>query len=71
MQVSMKAMRVNAEMSQEQAAKAIGTTKRTLCSWENHETFPNALQLKRLCDVYGCEMNDIFLPDTPTNSEER
>lgn len=69
MQVSMKAMRVNAEMSQQQAADAIGTTKRTLASWENHETFPNALQLKRLCEVYGCQMNDIFLPDTLTNCE--
>lgn len=69
MQVSMKAMRVNAEMSQQEAAEAIGTTKRTLCSWENHETFPNALQLKRLCEVYGCQMNDIFLPEPLSKSE--
>ena len=68
MQVTMKAMRVNAEMSQDQASKAIGITKRTLAKWESHETFPNAVQLKRLCEVYGCEMNDIFLPDVLTNS---
>jgi len=69
MQVSMKAMRVNADLTQEQAAKAIGITKRTLLNWESHTTFPTVLQLKRLCDVYGCDLSDIFLPEELTKSE--
>ena len=69
MQVSMKALRVNADLSQEQAAKSIGITKRTLQSWESNTTFPTAIQLKRLCTVYGCTMDDIFLPIDLAKSE--
>lgn len=32
--ISLKAARVNAGLTQEQAAKAIGRTKQTLVSWE-------------------------------------
>lgn len=62
MKVSMKAMRVNANMSQEKAAETLGITKRTLQSWENYDTFPTAVQFYQLCKAYGCSMDDIFLP---------
>ncbi len=63
MKIKLKALRVNAELSQTDAAKAIGITERTLQNWENYNTFPDALQLLRICSVYKCELNDIFLPD--------
>lgn len=69
MKVSMKAMRVNAKLSQEQAAEALGITKRTLQNWENYETFPTAIQFSQLCNAYGCTMDDIFLPECSALSE--
>lgn len=69
MKVSMKAMRVNANLSQKDAAKAIGINKRTLQKWESNETFPKVTQLKQLCDIYGCKIEDIFLPDVLAESE--
>nr|DAT31537.1 MAG TPA: helix-turn-helix protein [Caudoviricetes sp.] len=35
----------------------------TLVSWENNYTAPDALQLSKLCSIYNCTMDDIFLPD--------
>ncbi len=68
MKIKLKALRVNAELTQPEAAKAIGITERTLQNWESYSTFPDAMQLMKICAVYGCEMNDIFLPDVLAKS---
>lgn len=69
MKVSLKALRVNREMSQEDAAKAIGVTKRTIQNWESYTTFPTGRQLIDICRIYGCGLNDIFLPEMLAKSE--
>lgn len=69
MKVTIKALRVNADLSQQEAAKKLGITPRTLQNWESHETFPTAIQLAKICKVYNCSLADIFLPDTLAKSE--
>ena len=61
MKVSLAAARVNAELTQAQAATALNIDKSTLSSWEKRKTFPKAEQLFSLCTLYGCTVNDIFL----------
>ena len=68
MRVTIRALRVNSKMSQEEAAKQIGVTTRTLQNWENEVTFPTAPQLIKICSVYGCKLDDIFLPDALAKS---
>lgn len=63
MKVSLKAMRVNAKLNQKEVAKTIGIAPNTLVSWENNHTAPDAIQLSKLCCLYGCGMDDIFLPE--------
>lgn len=63
MKVSLKALRVNAELSQKEAAAKLGTTARTIQNWESNKTFPTAAQLVRISTIYNCTLNDIFLPD--------
>jgi len=70
MKVSIKALRVNADMTQEAAAKALDITVRTLQNWESYETFPTAQQLLKMCSIYNCELGDIFLPDKLAKSEQ-
>lgn len=70
MKITLKALRVNANMTQETASKALNITVRTLQNWENYETFPTAQQLLRICDTYHCEMSDIFLPTGLAKSEQ-
>lgn len=67
--LKMKALRVNAGLSQGDAAKALNVSPKTLQNWENYITFPSALQLVEMCRLYGCNLNDIFLPSTLAKSE--
>lgn len=69
MKVSMKALRVNAELSQADAAKKIGVNPMTLSSWEAHTTFPTLDQLVTMCRIYGCTVDDVRLPDNIANSD--
>lgn len=68
MKVSLRALRVNADMTQDEAANAIGVSKRTIQNWETYSTSPTATQLLQLCSAYHCNLGDIFLPDKLTLS---
>lgn len=69
MQVSMKAMRVNARLTQNYVATAIGVTEKTLQNWESGVSAPDAIQFAQLCNLYKCSRDDIFLPDSLAKSE--
>lgn len=68
MKITLKALRVNKKLNQSAAAKELGITEKTLQNWENYVTFPNVNQLLKICELYGCELNDIFLPDALAKS---
>ncbi len=61
LQISLAAARVNAEMTQQQAAEAIGVDKATIVSWEKGRTAPNSILLTKLLDVYQIPIGNIFL----------
>lgn len=63
LKVSLKALRVNAKMNQKEVSRMMNISPATLISWENNHTAPDALQLSKLCSIYSCTMDDIFLPD--------
>ncbi len=50
--ISLEAARVNAKLTQEQAAKHVGIRKETLSSWERGITYPKANQLDKLLKLY-------------------
>ena len=60
LQISLRAARVNAGLTQEAAAKAVGVDKSTIISWEKGKTSPRIEDIKELCSVYKIEMNYIF-----------
>ena len=60
MKVSLKAARVNAGMTQTEAAKAIKVNPSTLGNWEKGKSSPPADKAKQLCDLYGATIDDIF-----------
>jgi len=59
MRITMKAARVNADLTQEQVAKALNVTKKTVCSWENGKTTPKLDKIEPLCTLYGLTYDDI------------
>lgn len=70
MSIKLKAARVNADMTQEEVIEELNKrtgsriAKSTLISWEQYKTFPLAPQFKALCDIYGTNMDDIFIPSS-------
>jgi transcriptional regulator with XRE-family HTH domain len=59
--ISLEAARVNAKMSQKDAALAIDVNVSTIRNWETGKTSPDADKFKELCSIYGCPMDLIFL----------
>ena len=59
--VSLEAARVNAGLSQKEAAKRIGVNVCTLSNWERGKTAPDIDKFKSLCAVYNCPTDIIFL----------
>ena len=51
--ISLKAARVNAVLSQKEAAKKLGISNKTLCSWENGKTYPDQPMIEKICVLYG------------------
>ncbi len=64
MQITLKAARVNAGLTQKEAGEAIGVTGDVVSNWERGRTFPDALQIKTIEKLYGVSYNNlIFLPN--------
>lgn len=63
MKISLKAMRTNANLNQKEVAAIMNISPNTLVNWESNRTSPDAVQLSKLCSIYKCTMDDIFLPD--------
>ena len=57
--ISLKAARVNADMTQEEAAKLLNVDKSTVASWENGKTNPDYIKAKKLSEIYGIPLDYI------------
>ncbi|MBQ8495271.1 MAG: helix-turn-helix transcriptional regulator [Clostridia bacterium] len=60
MKVSLRGARANAGLSQEQAGKKIGVSRETIGNWEKGVSFPDAIQIKTIQEVYGVKYDDII-----------
>lgn len=56
---SLAAARVNAGLSQKEAAEKLGISNKTLCSWENYLTYPSADMVSKICELYGIPYDQI------------
>ena len=61
--ITLKAARVNAGLTQKEAAKKINVSNKTLCNWESGASMPKVDKIDAICDLYGIAYdNIIFLP---------
>ena len=58
--ITMKAARVNAGLTQAEAASKIGIAQSTLKNWENGTTCPKSPYFMKLCEVYNVPCDSIF-----------
>lgn len=64
MGITLKAARINKNLTQEEAAKMIGISKESLSNYERAKSFPDVPIIKKMEVVYGIEYKElIFLPD--------
>ena len=61
--ISLKAARVNAELTQDEAAVKIKKTKQTIVNWENGVTEIKYKDLVTLSQIYDMPLEYIRLPD--------
>lgn len=57
--ITLKAARVNAGLTLEQAGNAIGRDKNTISSWENNKTKITKIDFDKLCKIYN--MPELFV----------
>lgn len=63
MAITLKALRVNAGLTQQEAADALKVTPETISNWERAKSFPTVPQIKEIEKLYSTSYADIqFLP---------
>lgn len=59
MKVSIKAARINAELTQAELAEAVGVSKKSVELWEKCKTRPTIDKVPKLCEAFGATYDDI------------
>lgn len=59
MTITLRAARVNKNLSQIEAAKLIGVSTSTIANYEMGRRFPDIPVIKKIEEVYGVKYNDI------------
>ena len=59
-QISLKAARTNANLTQKQAAKMLNVTEKTISKWENGKSFPDALKIMDIEKTYNISYDEII-----------
>ena len=64
MEITIKAARVNKDLTQAEAAKLLGVSKDSLWNYENGRSFPDVRVIKKMEEVYEMSYDNlIFLPN--------
>lgn len=58
----LKAHRALNDMSQQEVAEKVGVNRMTYSNWEKYETFPDAIQLIKLAQVFKCSLDAFYFP---------
>lgn len=59
MKMTLAALRTNAGLTQREAAKEMGVTPGCIYLWEKGKVDPPFSKLLKLCELYGCGVDDI------------
>lgn len=69
MKLTLKALRANKNMTQAEAAKAIGVSEFTWQNYEKGKTYPDVLIIKKIEKAFNVSYSDIiFLPQNTIKS---
>lgn len=60
MKVTLKAARINADLSQSEASSRLNISKDTLRNWEKGKTFPKTSHIPMIEKLYNVKYDDII-----------
>lgn len=60
-----KQARVNANLTQEQAAEALGVSRQTISNWENEKTYPDIISVVKMSDLYQISLDHLLKEEKP------
>ena len=58
----LKAHRALNDMSPQDVAEKVGVNRMTYANWEKYETFPDAVQLIKLAQIFKCSLDAFYFP---------
>lgn len=61
-EMSLQALRVNANMTQQDVADRLGVSRLTVMKWESGKVEPKELVIYALAKLYNVELDDIKIP---------
>lgn len=60
--LTLKVLRVKADMTQDEVAEKVGVNRSTYGKWEKYESFPNAVQFIKLAEIFKCSLDAFYFP---------
>lgn len=61
MEITLKACRINVDMSQAEFAKAVGVSAPTIYNWEAGKSEPSLSQLRQISNITGIPIDNIVV----------
>jgi transcriptional regulator with XRE-family HTH domain len=58
--ITLKAARVNAGLTQKEAAEKLGVSPKTLCNWENGNCVPLVDKIDPICELYDIHYDNLI-----------
>ena len=58
--LKIKKARLAAQLTQEQAAEALGVSRQTMSNWENNKTYPDIISVIKMSDLYEVSLDHLL-----------
>lgn len=58
----LKALRAKVDMTQGEVADKLGVNRATYGKWEKYDSFPDAVQLIKLSEIFKCSLDTFYFP---------
>lgn len=65
--VKIKNARIKANLTQEQAAEALGVSRQTISNWENEKTYPDIVSVVKMSDLYDISLDRLLKEEKPVS----
>lgn len=66
--IKIKNARIQANLTQEQVAEALGVSRQTISNWENGKTYPDIISVIKMSDLYDISLDHLLKEEQPMSN---